>query len=42
MLTTLCENVSSTTSAKLPLNPTGLLPMELTDLRPDPPFEVRG
>lgn len=41
MQTTLCENVSSTTSAKLPLNPTGLLPMELTDLRgPDPPFEV--
>lgn len=40
MQTTLFENVSSTTSSKLPFNPTGLLPLELTDLRPDPPFEV--
>lgn len=40
MQTTLYQNISSTTSSKLPCNSEGALPMELADLRPDPPFEV--
>lgn len=40
MQTTLYQNISSTTSSKLPINPGDALPLELTDLRSDPPFEV--
>ena len=40
IMTRSCGNFSSIFSIKEPANPTGLWPESLTDLRPDPPFEV--
>ena len=40
ILTRSCGNFSNIFSLKNPANPTGLWPEKLTDLGPDPPFEV--
>lgn len=40
IMTRSCGNFSSIFSIKPPANPSGLWPEVLTDLRPDPPFEV--
>lgn len=40
IMTRSCGNFSSIFSIKQPNNPSGLWPQVLTDLRPDPPFEV--
>lgn len=40
ILTRSCGNFSNIFSLKNPANPTGLWPKKLTDLGPDPPFEV--